>query len=210
MRFKLVVFDMDGVIFAHDNFWERMHYRYGTEKEGLALTEKYLKTNVRKLADEVIGRLWKGKSAAGFFGLVADSEYSPGAKKLFSALRKTGIKTCILTSGPIELALRAKKELGIDFAYGNSIEIKDGIITGRYKWLSMDYSHKGETFLGICRELGISPEDAIAVGDNDQDIFKFEKAGLSIAFNSQSEKLKKAADIVIEGNDLLEILKYIK
>ena len=35
------------------------------------------------------------------------------------------------------------------------------------------------------------------------------EAGLGIAFNCKEEKLKKAADIVIEKKDLREILKYI-
>jgi phosphoserine phosphatase len=210
MRFKLIVFDMDGVIFAHDNFWSRMHYRYDTVDEGFRLTEKYLKTDIKKLADEVIGKLWRGKSADGFFELVADSEYNPGAKGLFAELKKKKIITCILTSGPVELAKRARQDLGIDRVYGNKIEIKDGAITGRYDWLSLDYSHKGDTFLGICGELGIKPAEAMVVGDNDQDIFKFEKAGFSIAFNSNSEKLKKAADAVVDSNNLMEILKYVE
>ena len=173
------------------------------------LTEKYLKTDIKKLADEVIGKLWKGKSADGFFELVTEAEYNPGAKALFTELKKRGIKTCILTSGPIELAKRAQKDLGVDFIFGNKLEIKGGVLTGGYNWLSLDYSHKGETFLRICKELGINPEEAMAVGDNDQDAFKFEKAGFSIAFNSNSEKLKKAADAVIDSNDLREILKYL-
>ncbi len=209
MKCKLIVFDMDGVIFVHDNFWNQMHCKYDTVDEGFKLTEKYLKTNIKKLADEVIGRLWKGKSADGFFELIEEAEYNPGAKELFAELRKRKIKICLLTSGPDELAKKAQNELGIDFIFGNRVEIKDGKFTGRYEWLSLDYSHKGETFLGICKKLGIDPKDAIAVGDNDQDVFKFEKAGFSIAFNSNSEKLKKAADAVIDGNDLKEILKYV-
>ncbi|MBN2111492.1 HAD family phosphatase [Candidatus Woesearchaeota archaeon] len=210
MKYKLIVFDMDGVIFTDDNFWSRMHYKYDTVDEGFRLTEKYLKTDVKKLADEVIGKLWKGNSAEGFFELIETAEYNPGARDLFAALKKKGIKTCILTSGPTELARKAQRDLGIDSVYGNEIVIKKNKITGEYKWLSLDYSHKGETFLGICRELYVNPQEAIVVGDNDQDIFKFEKAGFSIAFNSNSEKLKKAADAVIDDNNLMKILEFVK
>jgi len=210
MKYKLVVFDMDGVIFVQDNFWNLMHHKYDTVEEGFKLTQKYLRTDVKKLADEVIGKLWKGKSAEGFFELIEEAEYNPGAKELFDKLKKIGIRTCILTSGPTELAKRAKNDLGVDFVYGNEIVIKNNKITGQYNWLSLDYTHKGETFLKICKEIGIKPEEAIVVGDNDQDISKFEKAGFSIAFNSNSEKLKKAADAVIDDNDLREILKFVK
>ena len=210
MKFKLIVFDMDGVILIVDNFWNKMHYKYNTVDEGFKLTEKYLKTDIKKLADEVIGKLWQGKSAEGFFELMESAKYNPGVKETFAELKKKGIKTALLTSGPVQLAKKAQRELGIDAVYGNEIKIKDNKITGEYNWLSFDYSHKGETFLRICGELGIKPEEAIVVGDNDQDIFKFEKAGFSIAFNSNSEKLKKAADVVIDNNNLMEILEFVK
>jgi phosphoserine phosphatase len=210
MKYKLIVFDMDGVIFTEDNFWTRMHHAYGTENPGFELTEKYLKTDVKKLADEVIGKLWKGKPAEPFFELVRTAEYNPGAKETFAELKKLGIKTCILTSGPVHLAERAKEELGIGNVYGNEIKIENSIITGDYNWLSLDYSHKGETFLRICRELGVNPKEAIVVGDNEQDVFKFEKAGFSIAFNSKSGELKSHADAMVNGNDLRKVLEFVK
>ena len=210
MKTKLVVFDMDGVIFEDDNFWARMHIAYKTEDPGFELTEKYLKTNIKKLADEVIGKLWKGKPADKFYELIKTAKYNPGAKETIAKLKEMGIKTAILTSGPIHLAQRAKEELGIDLVRGNEIIIKDGKITGEYNWLSLEYPHKGESFLGICLELGIKPEDAVAVGDNDQDIYKFEKAGLSIAFNSGSIELKNHADLIIEENNLKKILEFVE
>lgn len=209
MKYKLVVFDMDGVIFTDDNFWARMHYAYGTENPGFELTEKYLKTDIKKLADEVIGKLWKGKPADKFFGLIRTAVYNPGVRRTFEELKKMGVKTAILTSGPVHLAKKAQQELGTDLVRGNEIIIRDNKITGEYSWLSLDYSHKGETFLGICRELGVKPEDAIVVGDNEQDIYKFEKAGFSIAFNSSSIELKKHADLVIDDADLSKILEFV-
>ena len=51
---KLIVFDMDGVIFEHYNFWLELHKSYDTHEEGLKLTNKYLKTDYQKLVGEVI------------------------------------------------------------------------------------------------------------------------------------------------------------
>lgn len=210
MRCKLIVFDMDGVIFESDNFWMRMHRAYDTVHPGVELTEKYLKTDIKKLADEVIGKLWKGKKADKFFELIKNSKYNPGVKETIQELKKMGIKICILTSGPIQLAKRVQKELDVDYVYGHEIIIEDNIITGKYNWLSYDFSHKGETFLKICKEMEIDPKDTIVVGDNEQDIYKFAKAGFSIAFNSKSENLKKVADAVIDGNDLRKVLEFVK
>ena len=61
---------MDGVIFEHRNFWLELHKAYGTYKEGIELTKKYLATDYQKLVDEVIGRVWKNKPAQYYFDLV--------------------------------------------------------------------------------------------------------------------------------------------
>jgi phosphoserine phosphatase len=209
MKFKIVIFDMDGVIFEHDNFWMKLHGSLGTLHPGIELTEKYLKTDTKRLADEVIGKLWKGKSAKYFFDLIKNSRYNIGVKETVDELKKRGVKTCILTSGPVQLAERAQKELGIDFVYGNKIIIKDDVITGDYDWLSFDWDHKGEMVKRICKEHNIDVKDTVVVGDNEQDIFKARVAGLSVAFNSKSEKLKKECDFVVDNNDLRKILEWI-
>ncbi len=116
---KLIIFDMDGVIFEHLNFWLELHKAYGTYEEGAELTEKYVKTNYQKLVDEVVGRLWKGKPAKTYFELVKKIKYSLDVKETLSRLKELDYKTAIISSGPKELAERAKKELGIDYIYTN-------------------------------------------------------------------------------------------
>jgi len=209
MKHKFIVFDMDGVIFKKDSFWSELGKELGNWEIGEELTRKYLKTDTKKLADEVIGKLWKGKSADAFFKLIRKSEYNAGVKETIKELRDRNFKICILTTGPIELAKRAKTELKIDFIYGNEIVIKDNVITGDYNWLFLDFNHKGEFLKKICNEHNFKLEETIVVGDNEQDIHKFKVAGLSIAFNSISEELKQEADVVVDGDDLREILRYI-
>ncbi len=206
---KLIVFDMDGVIFQHDNFWMRLHEAWGTLEEGTRLTNLYLKTDMKRLAKEVISKLWKGKNEAEFRQLIETAKYNPGVKETIDELKRREYQLAILTSGPIHLAQRTKDELGIDNIYGNELIFKDGKATGEYNWLSLDYKYKGESFLNICKELNVNTKDTIVIGDNDQDKYKFKEAGISIAFNTKSEELKKIATHVVEGNDLKEILEFV-
>ncbi|MCG2719568.1 MAG: hypothetical protein L6266_02425 [Nanoarchaeota archaeon] len=46
--YKLICFDMDGVIFKDNNFWIELHKRFGTLEQGIKLTEKYLHNNYEK------------------------------------------------------------------------------------------------------------------------------------------------------------------
>ena len=78
---KLVAFDMDGVIFKHFNFWLELHKISGIYEKGKELTEKYKKNNYEKLVDEVVHKLWKGKSAKPYFDLVKKSRISSKSKR---------------------------------------------------------------------------------------------------------------------------------
>ena len=69
---------------------------------------------------------------------------------------------------------------------------------------------KGTALEEICSQLGISPEDTIAFGDNLNDISMIQSAGKGYAVNTAREETKKAANEVIPGyaeNGVLEVLK---
>jgi len=63
--------------------------------------------------------------------------------------------------------------------------------------------------LQISKKYGIDSSECVYVGDEVNDVPVFGKTGLSIAFNCSKQKVKDAADIVIDGNDLRLILPSI-
>ncbi|MBN1544530.1 HAD-IB family phosphatase [Candidatus Woesearchaeota archaeon] len=208
MRNRLIVFDMDGVIFEHCNFWMELHKEFGTYKEGLELTNKYVKTDYAKLVEEVVGRLWKGKPADRYYALVERIGYIAGVKETISALKKKGYKTAIISSGAKDLALRAQNELGIDYIHTNELVIKDGRVTGEFRW-PVAHGRKAVVFRNWADEHHMHLSEMIVVGDSDSDIRMMRLAGLGIAFCTESEELRKVATAVVEKPDLREILPHI-
>jgi len=211
-QYKAVVFDLDGVIFKHRNFWERMHKVYGTRKIGVELTKKYLKTDFSKLVSEVVEKLWKGKDAKLFQMLVESAKYNPGAKEMARELKKEGYTLAIISSAPRELGLKARLELGIRYNYTNTLEVKQGKITGKF-YAVHDFHGKDKTVFAFCREVGINPKEVIAVGDSENDIPMFRICGKAIGFNllpSEKERIGRFCDVVIPGNDLREVLNMIR
>jgi len=213
MQHKLVIFDMDGTIFEHENFWLELHKRLGTLDEGKKATDEWLRKDFAKLVDIVVHNLWKGKPAQPYLDLVNEARYLPGVKETVTELHKRGYKTAIITAGPSQLMERAKRELGIDLGYASTLEIKDGIITGRSRhddgspmFLELEKHLSAEK---LCDGLGITLHEAVAVGDSHNDLPLFRKAGMSIAFNTQDNELRCAATHHVEGNDLRNILKYL-
>lgn len=209
MKYKLICLDMDGVIFEHNNFWMELHRELGTLEEGYELTKKYLKTDYRKLVDEVVGRLWKGKEAGYYYKLVMGAKYNPNAKKFVNKAKRLGYELCIISSGPSGLLDKAMKELGIKKGYSNELVIKDNVITGEFRWL-VAYNNKLPLLISICKSLGIKLKEVIAVGDDDNDLETFMRVGFSIAFNTSCEELRNEADAVINSNDLMDVFELIK
>src|SRR3989338_3159627 len=213
---KLVCFDMDGVIFKHHNFWMELHREYRTLEEGIELTKKYVETDYSRLVKEVIGRLWAGKPTQLYFDLIAKHHYVKGTERTFKEIKKRKNKTMIISSGPYDLALRAKKDLGIDYIFANRLPIQDGFIAGTD---DMDYwkikdDSKVEPLEEVRNELGLNGKDVIAVVHDKNDI-KLAKhvreiGGKVIGFMFEPhEEVEKECTTIVRSDDLSDILEHI-
>lgn len=60
---------------------------------------------------------------------------------------------------------------------------------------------KGEALLSMCEKLGIPISEAIAVGDQSNDLAMIRAAGLGVAMGNATEEVKAAADIVTADCD---------
>lgn len=61
--------------------------------------------------------------------------------------------------------------------------------------------NKGTGLLALCEHLGISVEETIAVGDADNDREVLEAAGLSVAMENASDRIRKLADVTVADCD---------
>jgi phosphoserine phosphatase len=124
-------------------------------------------------------------------------------------LKKHDVQTAIISCGIEVLANRVANELGIDFVVANGLVVdEDGRLTGEGT-LSIELADKGKPLRRLLEENGIAKEECVGVGNSYGDAAMFEVCGLGIAFNPQDETVKKKADVVVEGENLGGILKYI-
>lgn len=210
MTFKLICLDMDGVIFKDVSFWMELHKKFGTIEEGIELTKKYLHTDYDKLVEEVVGKLWKGKDAKPYYELINSIEYLPGVKETFDHLKKRGYIIAIVSASSIDVARRVQKDYGVDHIFANDLIIRDGKISGEFTYpVGAGKEYKAQIIRSLCSNSGISPKEVIYVGDSDTDIEAFKEVGISIAFNSSSEELKKVAKHVVDSDNLVDIIKYV-
>ncbi len=60
---------------------------------------------------------------------------------------------------------------------------------------------KGAAVLQLCRILGISPEQAVAVGDESNDISMIKEAGIGVAVKNAVSAAKEAADYITQNDN---------
>lgn len=212
--YKLIIFDMDGVLFEHKNIWIETHKVYGTLKEGIKATKQYLWTDYDKLVEIVVGKLWKNKPAKPFIDLINSVNFNPGVQETIKKLHKN-YKLAIISSGPLALVERAKKELNIDYGYGNDLIIENNKIRGssHYPDGNTCWPVKGDNkvpfIYELCKKYCCELEEVIFIGDDKADLEAFKIVGLPIAFNNAPEELIKIAKYYVPENNLKEILKFI-
>jgi phosphoserine phosphatase len=199
---------MDGVIFEGRNFWLDLHHCYSTEAAALALAEHHLKDNYEGVAQYTADKLWKGRPAAPFEELVREREYQDGAFELFSDLRRRGVKTAIVSSGPLQLALRAQEDLGVDEVRANKLSIVDGRISGNVVVGVID-SEKARVAREVMSSFGVAPAQTAAVGDTDSDVETAESVGLAVAYDSVSPDLDRVADIHLRKGELRRLTEVL-
>lgn len=204
----LAIFDMDGVIFSGDNFWLELHREYGTTDEGVALADRLMERDYGRLASLVAGRLWKGRPSEPFERLVAQRSYEPGVERLFAYLKEVGIRTAVVSSGPEQLALRAKRDLGIDEIQANLVEVRDGTITGDTA-INVPDSEKVRVGLEVIGKFGTTAERTMFVGDSDSDAGLVSVVGLGVAYATSAAALLAVADVVLESGRLADVADLV-
>jgi phosphoserine phosphatase len=110
---------------------------------------------------------------------------TPGAEALLAACKKHGVKLLLVTGGFTFFTERLKERLGLDFTTSNVLEVKGGKLTGELLGELVDAEAKAEKFRSVLRELGISKDKSVAIGDGANDLKMMAEAGYSVAFRAK-------------------------
>lgn len=110
---------------------------------------------------------------------------TPGAPVLARTLRRLGFTTAIVSGGFRQIVDPIRKQLGLDFAVANELEIIDGRVTGRLVGDIIDRAGKADALRSLARTAGVPMNQTVAVGDGANDLDMLGAAGLGIAFNAK-------------------------
>jgi len=206
MSLRLALFDMDGVIFQGKNFWLDLHRELGTLEEGERHTRSYLGSDYARLVAEVVGRMWKGKPADAYHRLVAARQYEPGVRQTFRRL-PPGLATGLVTSGPRDLAERARRDLGLDIIFSNELVIRDGRISGEFHAAVSD--NKAEIASELIAELGIDFSQVLFVAEGENDVDLARLVGVPVAYDASTPAILELARYVLARGELPRLVEIV-
>jgi phosphoserine phosphatase len=110
---------------------------------------------------------------------------SPGATRLFEALRDIGARTLLVSGGFTFFTERLQAQLAIDYTLSNVLEIVDGRLTGRIVGDIVDADAKAACFAQIAQALRGDGGLCVAIGDGANDLPMLSRADVSVAYRAK-------------------------
>ncbi len=214
IKYKLVVFDLDGVIYDkpwHDigsddiavSTWDVLFHELGVYNVHEKLKQKYVKGDFKSYVKwtEAACNILKsiGMDRKAFEDVISQRPFVHGSAEVFEMLRKKNVITAVITGSFDALAQRANKELGgIDHIFAHcKLNFQSNGSLGSWELHPTDYKDKVVFVRQIAKQHGIPLKQCVYIGDDVNDIPAFKEVGLSIAFNSSKLKVRQAAKAVI-------------
>ncbi len=213
--FKLIAFDMDSTLINIECV-DEIADAAGRKAEVAAITEAAMRGEITDYKESLRRRvaLLKGVPVSAMQEVLDRRlQLNPGADTLVRACQRAGLKTLLVSGGFTFFTDHVRDRLGIDFTRSNVLDVADGALTGRLvdqPWGDIcDGDEKKRMVLATCAQLGISPAQAIAMGDGANDLPMMGVAGLSVAYHAKPKVREQAMVAINEGglDRLLDVLR---
>jgi phosphoserine phosphatase len=202
---RLIVMDMDSTLIQQEVI-DEIAVALNVQDKVSAITARAMNGELdfdESLRERV--RLLAGTPASTLEKVLAGIKLTPGAEELVRVLKRLGYRTAVISGGFIEIVEPIQKRLGLDYAFANRLEIKDGVLTGEVVGTIINRKRKAELLESIAKLERIELDQVIAVGDGANDLDMLHRAGLGIAFNAKRTVQEQAA-AAINQTSLTSIL----
>jgi phosphoserine phosphatase len=214
-QFKLIAFDMDSTLINIECV-DEIADAAGRKAEVAAITEAAMRGEITDYKESLRQRvaLLQGVTVSHMQQVLSERlRLNPGAADLVKTCKSAGMKVLLVSGGFTFFTDPVRDLLGIDWTRSNVLEVNDGVLTGRMvdqPWGDIcDGEEKRKTLLETCQQMGISPSQAIAMGDGANDLPMMGVAGLSVAYHAKP-KVREQAMVAIDAGGLDRLLEVVK
>jgi phosphoserine phosphatase len=195
---RLIVLDMDSTLISQEIINELARVR-DVEPEVARLTERAMRGEIDypESLRQRVKRL-QGLTLDEMTQVAESISLNEGVERLLRVVKRLGYRVALVSSGFDFFTEYMKRQAGLDYAYGNVMEMHEGRATGRVTGELIDAAAKARILLEIAARERVHPEQVVAIGDGANDVLMLSQAGLGIAFNAKPA-VKKSADAAISG-----------
>ena len=133
---------------------------------------------------------------------------TPGGPELIATMKAKGYYAALVSGGFTVFTSRIAATLGFDEDRANILLEENGILTGFVAEPILGKQAKVDALNDIAEKLGISPDEALAVGDGANDLGMLQLAGAGVALHAKPT-VSAQAKMRIDYGDLTALL-YIQ
>lgn len=193
---RMVVFDVDSTLIQGEVI-ELLAEHAGCAERVRAITEEAMAGKL-DFAESLRRRVaaLEGLPASVLDEVAASLELTPGARTTVRTLKRIGFSCGVVSGGFGKVIEPLVRDLDLDFAAANELEIVDGKLTGRVVGEIIDRKGKASALRRFAEEADVELEQCVAVGDGANDIDMLSTAGLGVAFNAKPA-LREVADTAL-------------
>jgi len=216
VNFKLVAFDLDGVLVEEPSAWWTLHHAFGayeSSRKNLQAYEEGIIDYPEFMRRDI--RLWGTRSIVEIKTILQKFTLSKGALDVCDILRQRGYQLAILSAGVDIVARAVSEKLRIQYWIANGLEVDgEGLLTGEGIF-RVDLKEKERALKELIGHLGIPFLDVVAVGDSKYDVSFMQACGTGIVLakcniSEESQPWIKAWHRIFDLTDLPKTLTKIE
>ncbi|TQM93614.1 phosphoserine phosphatase SerB [Roseinatronobacter monicus] len=117
--------------------------------------------------------------------MAARITFTPGGRELIATMKGNGSYAALVSGGFTAFTTHVAQALGFDEHRANTLQIKDGKLTGTVADPILGREAKVAALDEISARLGISPAEVMAVGDGANDLGMLGRAGAGVALHAK-------------------------
>ena len=208
-HFRLLLSDMDSTLISIECI-DELGAHLGLKKQIAAITERSMagELDFRSSLRERV-RLLAGTPESAIEAVIRERlALNPGARELIAAARRAGMETGVVSGGFTQFTRHLQEQLDLDYAFANTLEIRDGRITGQVLGDIIDADAKADILELLAIAAGTDAGHCAAIGDGANDLPMLRRAGAGIAYHARNT-VRAHADFQIRHGGLETAAFYL-